>query len=91
VFLSRELSAAGDHVVASDGGPVPSQRLASGELAVLVTTIPALGSLRYNIFSKPAHNPSHPVSIKNGILKDQFLNARIDPETGDIAELYHGR
>jgi alpha-mannosidase len=89
VFLSRELSAAGDHVVALDGGPVPSQRLASGELAVLVTTVPALGSLRYNIVSKPAHNPSQPVTIKDGVFKNQFLSAQIDPETGDIAGLYH--
>ncbi len=88
VYLSRELSAAGDHVVASDGGPIPSQRLASGELAVFVTGVPALGSARYNVVSKAAHTPGHPVTLRNGVLKNQFLRAKIDPETGDIAELY---
>jgi len=88
VFLSRELSAAGDHVVASDGRPVPSQRLASGELAVLVAGVPALGSVRYSIVSKSAHRPSQPVTIENGVLENQFLSARIDPETGDITELH---
>jgi alpha-mannosidase len=88
VFLSRELSVDGDHVVASDGNPVPSQRLAGGELAVLVTGVPALGSARYKLLSKPAHNPSHPVSTSDGVIKNQILSARIDPETGDIAELY---
>jgi hypothetical protein len=75
-------------VVASDGSPVPSQRLVPGELAVLVTSVPALGSAHYNILSKPAHHPTHPVSIKGGVLKNQILSARIDPETCDIVELY---
>lgn len=88
VYLSRELSAAGDHVIASDGRPVPSQRLASGELAVLVADMPALGSARYNIVSKAAFTPGQPVTLKNAVLKNQFLSATIDIETGDISELY---
>lgn len=88
VYLSRELSSGGDHVTTADGAPVPSQRLASGELAVFVTGAPALGSVRYRIDAKSAHTPDHPVTVKNGVLKNQFLRATIDPETGDIAELY---
>jgi alpha-mannosidase len=88
VLLSRELSAAGDHVMISNGDPVPSQRLASGELAILVTGVPGIGSADYNIVSRPALKPSYPVSIKSNVLKNQFLSVRIDPETGDIVELY---
>lgn len=89
VYLPRQLSEAGDHVITPKGDPVPSQRLANGDLAVLVTAVPALGSASYNIVSKPAHHPSYPVSSKDNILKNPFLSVRIDPETGDIVELYH--
>ena len=88
VFLSHELSAAGDHVTASNGNPVPSQRLASGELAVLITAVPALGAARYTISSKPAYHSGHSVTIHDGILKNEFLSIRLDSKTGDIVELY---
>ena len=89
VLVSRELSATGDRVTTLDGRAVPSQRLTGGELAILVTAIPALGSARYTISSGPAHKPSQAVSIGDNVLKNQFLRARIDSETGDIVELYH--
>src|ERR1700722_2598022 len=41
VYLSHDLSATGDHVTDHKGKPVPSQRLSTGELAVLVTEVPA--------------------------------------------------
>ena len=40
VTLSREQSAAGDRVVDAKGKPVPSQRLASGELVFLARKVP---------------------------------------------------
>ncbi len=87
VILSRELSAGGDYVVASDGKAVASQRLATGELAVLAV-VPGLGSARYMLSSKAAHRPQNPASVKDGLLKNRFLSALIDRETGDITELY---
>jgi alpha-mannosidase len=90
VLLSHNLSAAGDFVTDSEGKPVPSQRLASGELAFLATAVPELGSARYTLSSQPAHKSGHSVSVKNGVFKNQFLSAHIDPETGDIVELYRG-
>jgi alpha-mannosidase len=88
LILSRELSAGGDYVVASDGNPVASQRLTTGELAVLVAGVAGLGSSRYNLTVKAAHHPGKPASVKDGLLKNQFLSARVDQQTGDIVELY---
>ncbi|HEX4322224.1 MAG TPA: glycoside hydrolase family 38 C-terminal domain-containing protein [Acidobacteriaceae bacterium] len=88
VLLSRELSAAGDSVTDANGKPVPSQRLSTGELAILVTDVPALGTARYTIASKPAHAPEHPATVKGGLLANHHLRVHIDAETGDIAELY---
>jgi hypothetical protein len=88
VSLSRELSFAGDSVATADGRPVPSQRLSSGELAILASDIPALATASYKISSGPAHRSDHPVTIKNNVLTNRFLSVHVDPETGDIVELY---
>jgi alpha-mannosidase len=88
VYLSRELSSAGDSVVTADDKPVPSQRLSSGELAILVNNVAALASAGYKISRGSAHHPGQAVTIKNGVLANRFLRVRIDAETGDIIELY---
>ena len=88
VYLSSEFSATGDSVVSADGKSVPSQRLSSGERAILVSNVPALASTRYRISSGSAHHPGHAVTIKNGVLANKLLSVRIDAETGDIVELY---
>ncbi len=91
VYLSKELSATGDHVVDTRGKPVPSQRLSTGELAVLVTAVPAFGSARYTLSSKKPHHAGTPVSVKNGLLENGMLRAKIDASTGNITELnLHG-
>jgi hypothetical protein len=88
VYLSRQLSSAGDSVATADGKPVPSQRLSSGELAILVSDIPALATASYKTSSGPAHRSNHEVTIKNNVLTNRFLSVHVDPETGDIVELY---
>lgn len=49
VLLKREQSALGDRVTDETGKPVPSQRLTSGELAVLVESVPPLGAKRLSV------------------------------------------
>ena len=88
VYLSRQLSSAGDSVATADGRPVPSQRLSSGELAILASDIPALATVSYKTSSGPAHRSDHAVTIKNNVLTNRFLSVHVDPETGDIVELY---
>ena len=88
VYLSRQQSSAGDSVATADGRPVPSQRLSSGELAILASDVPALATASYKTSSGPAHRPDHVVTIKKNVLTNRFLSVHVDPETGDIVELY---
>jgi len=87
VYISKQLSQPGDHVTGHDGKPLPSQRLASGELAVLVSQVPAFAASRYTLSKQVAHHPSTPVSIKNNVLDNGIVQAKIDPSTGDLIEL----
>jgi hypothetical protein len=86
-YLSRESSAAGDHVTNSSGQALPSQRLTSGELAILMSDIPAFGAARYSLSHRPASRHGDPVSFKNNTLNNGILQVRIDSATGDIVEL----
>ena len=54
--LSPEQSAAGDRVVDAAGKPVPSQRLASGELVFLARKVPAFSAKRFAL--KPGAAPA---------------------------------
>ncbi|MGB8538211.1 MAG: glycoside hydrolase family 38 C-terminal domain-containing protein [Acidobacteriaceae bacterium] len=86
-YLSRESSAPGDHVTNSSGQALPSQRLSSGELAILISDVPAFGAARYSLSHRTAHRHGNPVSFKNNTLDNGILQVRIDSSTGDIVEL----
>ncbi len=91
VYLPHDLSAAGDHVVNHKGEPVPSQRLSTGELAVLVTCVPAFAAARYTISSGKPYHARTAASAKSGVLENGLLRAKIDTATGNITELnLHG-
>src|SRR5262249_961831 len=49
VLIPKDLSTAGDRVETPDGKPAPSQRLTTGELAILARDVPALGAARFVI------------------------------------------
>jgi alpha-mannosidase len=85
VTLSKELSAAGDHVM--DGtGQVRSQRLASGELVFLAHDVPPLAARRYTVASGPAEGWGR--AVAQGVTLDNGLvHVRVDEKTGGIAEL----
>jgi alpha-mannosidase len=91
IILTEELSRAGDHVRDHAGRPVQSQRLSTGELAVLVTKLPAFGTATYAISAKAAHQQGNPVTAKDGVLDNGLLRAKIDSASGNIVELnWHG-
>jgi len=91
VLLSKELSSVGDHVKDSEGRSRPSQRLSTGELAFLAQDVPAFGSTRFHLSAAKPHSPANPVSIKNGVLENGIIRARIDSETGNLVEFaMHG-
>ena len=89
VVVPLELSRAGDRVVGADGRPVPSQRLATGELAVLVKALPPLSGRRYRI------RPGRPSGVGGGAgagasgfaLETGRLAVRVDSATGAIASV----
>ncbi len=87
VHLSKEMSAAGDHVKDDRGVFLPSQRLSTGELAFLTREVPAFGSARVQITAAKPHLPHTVVSFKDGVLQNGIVRARIDPKTGNIVEL----
>jgi len=87
VLVSPALSTAGDRAVDTHGHPLPSQRLSSGELAVLIPPVPGLGSSRFTVISGSPAAPSHPVVFQDGELRNSQLRARIDRASGNIAEL----
>lgn len=89
VLVSAALSAAGDHVKDHHGASVPSQRLSTGELAILARDVPAFGVARFHLSKgKPFHPPA-PVSVKDGLIQNGIVRATIDPATGNLVEFAH--
>ena len=87
VLVARELSAIGARVEDSRGNPVPSQRLSTGELAFLAEDVPALGRARFHLSAQEPHRPEKAVTIRDGVIENGMVRARIDPRTGDIVEI----
>jgi len=91
IVLSKEMSSAGDHVKDSAGKPVPSQRLASGELAFLAKDVPAFGTARYHLSSEKPYSPKEGATFKSNVLSNGIVRAQIDGTTGSIVDLgLHG-
>jgi hypothetical protein len=92
VVLSKELASAGDQVKDDHGDPTPSQRLSTGELAILAREVPAFGSARFHLSTGKPHEPATHAKVANGILENGIIRARVDAETGNLAELsLHGK
>ncbi len=91
VLLSKELSMAGDRVKDIHGKPVPSQRLSTGELAILTGEIPPFSSVRFHLSAGEAEAPAMRVSTTANLLDNGVVRARIDAQTGNLIEFtLHG-
>ncbi len=91
VLVPKEMSASGDRMMDHAGRAVPSQRLSTGELAILVSDVPAFGSARYTFAAGAAAKPQTPVTLHGGVLQNGHLRAEIDGHTGDLVTLLqHG-
>ncbi|HKS74656.1 MAG TPA: glycosyl hydrolase-related protein, partial [Terriglobales bacterium] len=86
VVLPKELSASGDHVKDSRGKPCASQRLSTGELAFLASDVPPFGSARYHLSSEKPHVPVRRVTLRENLLDNGIVRARVDAETGNVVE-----
>ena len=87
VLLSKELSHTGDHALDEQGRSIPTQRLASGELALLVEKLPAFSKRTFELLEKDSMSPIHPVTVRGETLANRYLSVTIDATTGDVVEL----
>jgi alpha-mannosidase len=86
VVVSRELSFTGDRVLDNKGKEIPSQRLATGELAFVVKNIPPLSSRRFMITEGEAF-VDEVVIVTGTTLDNGLIRLHIDETSGGIDEL----
>ena len=89
VLLPPALSAAGDLVVDDKGNPVPSQRLTTGELAVLAENVPPLGARRLLVRPGKALDRGS-CRAAAASLENALLSLSVSPKSGAIQSLAWG-
>jgi alpha-mannosidase len=87
VTLSREQSAAGDRVADAVGKPVPSQRLAGGELVFLAAKVPPFTARRFVVKAGVASQRGA-AKAEEATLTHPDFTLKVDPRTGGIASLF---
>jgi alpha-mannosidase len=87
VVISKEKSKGKDHVKNEHGTSVPSQRLSTGELAFLAEGVPALGSASFHLSAAAPHVPAKRVTVRDEVLDNGVVRAKVDNNTGNIVEL----
>ena len=87
VMLPREVSEVGNFVTDDQGRPVPSQRLASDELAVLVRDLPPWAGRRYAIATQGTAPAEARATAAGATLANDKLRVRLDEKTGGVIEL----
>lgn len=90
VILSDTLHLAGLRVRDSWGREVPAQRLASGEVAVLVRDVPPMGTERLMFEAGAPFIPERQVRAEGLVLTDAAIRLAVDPRSGGIRSLVGG-
>ena len=72
VLMQREKTSLGDRVTDELGKPVPSQRLTTGELAVLVEAVPPLGAKRVFVGKGTAFQHGSAVATADSLENDEI-------------------
>ena len=83
VVLLDAKKTAGDDAVTDDRGPVPSQRLTTGELAVLVENVPPLGAKRLYVGKGTAFRRGSAVASGDSLENDDIA-LRVSGQSGAI-------
>lgn len=86
VLLARQQSTIGDLVVDEKGDAVQSQRLSTGELAVLVENVPPFSARRLIVRAGKANDRGN-CKASAGTLENSLLSLSIDPKHGSIQSL----
>jgi hypothetical protein len=76
----------GDLVKDSKGKKVPSQRLSSGELAILVSDIAPYSKARFTIQPGAAYTKEK-AGVKDNAIQNGIYTITLDPKTGNIIQL----
>jgi hypothetical protein len=83
----EEVSGSGNFVTDDHGRPVPAQRLAGGELAVLASDMPPLAGRRFTISQHGKLPLETKLTAAGATLANDKLRVRLDEKTGAIVEL----
>jgi alpha-mannosidase len=83
VMLSADRSALGDRVTDEQGQPVASQRMATGELAVLVESVPPLGAKRLFVGKGTAFQRGKAVAAQDSLENDDIA-IHVSEQSGAI-------
>ena len=83
--ISKEQSEIGDIVVDEKGKKIVSQRLSTGELAIIVVNIPSLSSKRYFLKKGKSYSKGS-AKILGTTIENQFLSVTLDGTSGAIDE-----
>jgi alpha-mannosidase len=86
VILSAAQSVGGSLVFDSKGTPVPSQRLSSGELAVLVRDLPPMATKHFTL-KKGEGDRSGQARATGTSVENAILFVSVDPSTGSIESI----
>ncbi len=84
VFLSPEMSRAGDRVRQEGGRVVPSQRLVTGELAFRADSVPAFGARRFVISDDSVAGPNR-AERRNKVIANQAYRVEVDTLRGTFS------
>lgn len=87
VLIPLETSRGYNFVVDDQGRPVPTQRLASQDLAVLVRDLPPFSGRRYTLQKEGQGSGGSSVRANGTVLENEKLRVRVDEKTGGIVEL----
>lgn len=87
VYLAPEQSEIGDRVEDENGRAVPSQRLASGELAFLAEQVPAFGAKRYYLRAGKAQRGDASVTVDGRRIVSASVSVEVDGATGAVKHL----
>ena len=86
VLLRADQTALGDRVTDAQGQPVPSQRLTTGELAVLAESVPPLGAKRFLVTSGTAFKRGT-VAVAGDSLENDDIALHVSEKSGAIDSL----
>jgi alpha-mannosidase len=86
-LLPKAISLAGDVVKDAAGATVPSQRLSTGQIAVLVRDLPPFAGRRLTVASAQSPPERSSLRAEGPMLTTPLLALRIDEKTGAIVSL----